>query len=90
MLALAMMRVATMLLSPEEMGKISLVLTTTAFFALFLVNPVGMFINRRIHAWKANGAARYYLTRYASYLLLVAFIASIVLTVLYLKGLIIS
>ena len=88
MLALAMMRVATMLLSPEEMGKISLVLTTTAFFALFLVNPVGMFINRRIHAWKANGAARYYLTRYASYLLLVAFIASIVLTVLYLKGLI--
>jgi hypothetical protein len=28
MLALAMMRVATMLLSPEEMGKASLVLTT--------------------------------------------------------------
>lgn len=88
MLALAMMRVATMLLSPEEMGKISLVLTTTAFFALFLVNPVGMFINRRIHAWKANGAARYYLTRYASYLLLVAFIASIALTALYLMGLV--
>lgn len=82
-----MMRVATTLLSPAEMGKVSLVLTTTAFFALFLVNPVGMFINRRLHAWQASGAARHYLTRYASYLLLVAFVAVIGLTVLYVMGL---
>lgn len=82
-----MMRVATTLLSPAEMGKVSLVLTTTAFFALFLVNPVGMFINRRLHAWQASGAARHYLTRYASYLLLVALVAVIGLTLLYVMGL---
>lgn len=82
-----MMRVATTLLSPAEMGKVSLVLTTTAFFALFLVNPVGMFINRRLHAWQASGAARHYLTRYASYLLLVALVAIIGLAVLYVMGL---
>lgn len=82
-----MMRVATTLLSPEEMGKVSLVLTTTAFFALFLVNPVGMFINRRLHAWQASGTARYYLTRYVSYLLFVALIAAVSLPAFHLMGL---
>lgn len=86
LLALAMMRVATTLLSPEEMGRVSLVLTTIAFFAMFLVNPVGMFINRRLHAWQATGVARYYLTRYAAYLLLVALIAAIGLPILYISG----
>ena len=33
LLALAMMRVATTLLSAEEMGRISLVLTSVAFFS---------------------------------------------------------
>src|SRR5574340_542388 len=69
LLALAMMRVATTLLSPEEMGRMSLVTTTTAFFALFLINPVGMFINRRLHAWQSSGLARHYLTCYAGYLI---------------------
>lgn len=79
-----MMRVATTLLSPVEMGRVSLVLTTVAFFALFLVNPVGMFINRRLHAWQASGGARFYLIRYVSYLLLVALFAAVVLQLLYL------
>lgn len=81
-----MMRVATTLLSPEEMGRVALVLTTTAFFALFLVNPVGMFINRRLHAWQASGVAQHYLTRYVYYLLLVAFIAATGLPFLYMSG----
>ena len=83
LLALAMMRVATTLLSPAEMGKVSLVLTTTAFFALFLVNPVGMFINRRLHVWQVSGAATQYLTRYAIYLLLVALVSVIGLMFIY-------
>lgn len=88
LLAIVMMRVATTLLSPEEMGRVSLVLTTIAFFALFLVNPVGMFINRRLHAWQASGAARFYLNRYVGYLLLVALIAAIGLPILYMSGLV--
>lgn len=86
LLALAMMRVATTLLSPEEMGKVSLALTTIAFFAMFLVNPVGMFINRRLHAWQASGVARHYLIRYSGYLLLVAFIAATGLPILHAGG----
>lgn len=86
LLALATLRVATTLLSPEEMGKVSLVLTTIAFFAMFLVNPVGMFINRRLHAWQANGSARAYLERYIGYLVAVAMIAAIVLPLFAMTG----
>lgn len=81
-----MMRVATTLLSPEEMGRVSLTLTTIAFFALFLVNPVGMFINRRLHAWQANGTARYYLIRYVYYLSFVALVAAMGLPLLHMSG----
>lgn len=86
LLALAMMRVATTLLSPVEMGRVSLVLTTVAFFALFLVNPVGMFINRRLHAWQASGGARFYLTRYVGYLLVVAAFAAVILQLAHMTG----
>lgn len=79
------MRVATTLLSPEEMGKVSLVITTIAFFALFLVNPVGMFINRRLHAWQESGVAWHYLIRYVNYLIFVALIAGMVLLLLYIN-----
>ena len=88
LLALILMRVATTLLSPTEVGRVSLVLTTIAFFALFLVNPAGMFINRRLHAWQATGIAGYYLMRYAIYLLVVAFIAAIVLILIHIIGVI--
>lgn len=87
-LALVMLRVATTLLSPEEMGKVSLALTTIAFFAMFLVNPVGMFINRRLHAWQASGSARAYLERYAGYLIGVALLAAISLPLFNLSGLV--
>lgn len=86
LIALIMIRVATTLLSPAEMGRVSLVLSTIAFFALFLVNPVGMFINRRLHTWQKNGIAKYYLIRYVSYLFLVALVAAILLPLFYKVG----
>ena len=84
LLALIMMRVATTLLSPAELGKVSLVLTTISFFALFLVNPAGMFINRRLHAWQLTGVAKHYFIRYVGYLLLVNLISAIGLLLFYL------
>ncbi|WP_374334972.1 lipopolysaccharide biosynthesis protein [Leeia sp.] len=86
LLALVMLRLATTLLSPEEMGKVSLTLTSAAFFAMFLINPVGMFINRRLHAWQNNGRARPYLVRYTGYLLLVALTAAISIPLIALYG----
>lgn len=81
-LLLVMMRVATTVLSPEEMGRLSLVTAATAFYALFLVNPVGMFINRRLHAWNALGQAKYYLKLHWIYLAGVSAVAGASLAVL--------
>lgn len=75
-LLLLTMRLATSYLPPEEMGRLSLITATTAFFALFLVNPVGMFINRRFHAWDALGRAKYYLKLHWLYLFTVCVIAA--------------
>lgn len=88
LIALITLRVATTLLSPEEMGKVALVVTTTAFFALLLINPVGMFINRRLHAWQASGRGVGYLVRYAGYIALVAAIAAVGLPLFVMTGLI--
>ncbi|MDP3349062.1 MAG: oligosaccharide flippase family protein [Hydrogenophaga sp.] len=88
LIALITLRVATTLLSPEEMGKVALVVTTTAFFALLLINPVGMFINRRLHAWQASGRGVGYLVRYAGYIALVAAIAAVGLPLFVRTGLI--
>lgn len=65
-------KLMTTLLPPLEMGKIVLVTTGTAFFALFLINPVGMFINRRLHAWMEAGLMRQYFHLYCGYLFAVA------------------
>ncbi len=82
-----MLRFATTLLSPEEMGRVSLVLTTIALFAMFLINPVGMFINRRLNAWQAVGAARGYLKLYPAYLVGVSIVAGMTLTLVSSTGL---
>lgn len=81
-LLLLIMRVATTYLPPSEMGRLSLITAATAFFALFLVNPVGMFINRRFHAWDALGRAKYYLKLHWIYLLIVSVVAAASLAVL--------
>ena len=82
LLALATLRAATTWLSPEEMGRVSLTLTSLAFFAMLLINPVGMFINRRLHGWHAHGRAKAYLRLYPLYLGLVALVTTVVLSLL--------
>ena len=81
-LLLLTLRLATSLLSPTEMGKISIVTASVAFFALFLLNPVGMFMNRRLHAWDLRGQATSYLRYFWRYLLIVNVFSALVLFVL--------
>lgn len=75
-LAMAMMRVSTTLLPPSEVGRMSLYVSATLFAGMFLITPVGMFINRRLHGWEASGVLRCYLRYYFAYLLAVAAIIS--------------
>lgn len=81
-LLLMVMRAATTYLPPEEMGRLSLITAAVAFYALFLVNPVGMFINRRFHAWDQLGRAKHYLKLHWIYLLMVSVFAAASLAVL--------
>ena len=78
-LMFASVKIMTHLLTPADMGKVTLITTTTSLFALFLVNPVGMFINRRTHAWIDAHQFRRYLGLYVSYLVAVAVIAAVCL-----------
>jgi O-antigen/teichoic acid export membrane protein len=77
-LLLATLRISTTLLQPDEMGKVSIVVTTVGFFSLFLINPVGMFINRRFLNWNTKASAKKYLGYFWLYLALISVIASAV------------
>lgn len=68
----------TTLLPPTEVGKAALVTTGTAFFALFLINPVGMFINRRLHSWVDAGRVKSNFHAFCAYVVTVAAIASLI------------
>lgn len=81
-LALAMMRVVTTLLPPSEIGRMSLFVSAMAFFALLMINPVAMFITRRLHAWEAQGVVRRHFDYFWAYLLVVTVSALSVLTLL--------
>jgi hypothetical protein len=48
-------RLATTRLDPEAFGTLDLLIKATMFTALVCINPAGMFINRRLHAWHARG-----------------------------------
>jgi O-antigen/teichoic acid export membrane protein len=56
LLAIASLRLLTALLSPAQVGSVYLMLSFTSWFGLFLINPVGMFINRKIHGWHQKKA----------------------------------
>jgi O-antigen/teichoic acid export membrane protein len=77
-LLMVTLRISTTLLQPEEMGKVSLIITTIGFFSLFLVNPVGTFINRRFLNWDENAIAKKYLGYFWLYLLMISIIAALV------------
>ncbi|BBN58997.1 oligosaccharide flippase family protein [Hydrogenovibrio marinus] len=84
--ALITIKVATSLLTPSEMGKVSLILSTVAFFVLLLVNPVGMFINRRLHSWNETGKAKKYFIYHLYYLCLISLFSAVFLYWLYNSG----
>lgn len=79
LLMLALLKISTYLLAPSEMGKMALVSSTIAFVSLFLVNPVGMYVNRQLHVWNTYGLIRHYLNYYWLYILLLGIVSAIIL-----------
>ena len=80
--AVVAIRLMTSLLSPEEAGRYYILITLTTFFALFLINPMGMYINRKTHDWHRNRTMQSNLYLYWLYLLVIAFFALFVLLLL--------
>jgi len=74
-LVFATIKISTTLLPPEEMAKVFMVASLVAFFALVFLNPVGMFMNRRLHAWNAAGKVRHYYNYFWLYLIAICGIA---------------
>lgn len=47
----ALLKVSTSLLNPKEMGVLYIFTTSYTCIVLFLLSPVGQYINRRTHSW---------------------------------------
>lgn len=85
-IAFASVRIMTQLLSPTQMGIFALVTTATSLFALFFINPVGMFFNRRLHAWINGGYAKQRFGLYVIYMLGISCLAALLISICYAFG----
>lgn len=81
LLLFATIKVSTTLLPPAEMAKVYLVSSIVAFYAMLLLNPVGMFMNRRLHSWNADGKVQHYYNYFWIYLIVVCGFAVVSLRV---------
>lgn len=71
------MRAVTTFLTPEQYGQLALLLVVQTFCGLFLINPVGMHINRHTHEWWDEGSLLSRLGAYKKYVLAVSFIGGV-------------
>lgn len=69
-------RIATTFLPPAEMARFFLISSAVALYTSILLNPVGMFVNRRFHTWNSKGLVSHFYNYFWLYLLFAAFIAS--------------
>lgn len=72
LLSIVALRVMTTFLSPAEAGNYFLMLSFATGFSFFLINPVGMYINRRLHAWHGGKTLLDRLSVFNAYLLAVS------------------
>ncbi len=72
--ALLAIRISTQILSPVQYGLLALFLSFQTFCGLFLMNPIGQYVNRHTHQWWKQGTFFVRMNNYIFYVLLVSFI----------------
>ena len=77
LIGLISVRVLTSLLSPEEYGFLSVLVVFQIFSGLFLISPIGQFINRHTHEWRDSGVLLHKLRCYPFWVYLGAAIGAI-------------
>ncbi len=66
-LTLAAFRLLTAFLSPAEAGGVYLILSVAAFFGMFALNPVFMYLGRKLFVWHDSGSVSEHLFGYNLY-----------------------
>lgn len=79
---LAGIRLSTHFLTAAEIGNLYIVVTVTNFFGLFLINPVGQYINRFTNFWYGSGALLNKLFVFNFYVLFVVLLSFIMVALL--------
>lgn len=69
------------MLPPAQFGVLAILLTFQSFCGLFLVNPVGQYINRHTHAWVDEGSLLPRLRRYRVWVIVAALVGAIASTI---------
>lgn len=77
LLSVVSIKLCSHILAPEQMGRLALTNSIVALFAFMLINPVGMFMNRRMHAWWRDGQWPSHLRLFALYVLAAAVLAGL-------------
>lgn len=81
-LSLFAVRVYTTYLSTAEVGNLYLINSMVAFFGLALINPVGMYINRRLHKWADDKTVINYFFVFNLFLIILSLFSIIIVSVL--------
>ncbi len=79
-------RAVTDLLPTDELGFFFLLQALAGFFGLIVVNPVGTFLNREIHAWEKSGLLRASLKIFLGFSWIAALFAGLLIAGLSLLG----
>ncbi|OIP99113.1 MAG: hypothetical protein AUK35_09100 [Zetaproteobacteria bacterium CG2_30_46_52] len=78
-IGLIAIRAVTTFLSPEEYGYLALLLMVQTLCGMFLVNPVGVYINRHTHQWWGEGTLMSRLKPFRFYVIAVSLVGGIVM-----------
>jgi len=68
-------RVITTMLTPLEVGRLNIITAICGWFGLVLLNPVGMYVNRKLVEWYREKTTKTYLIYLAKYILIVAVVS---------------
>lgn len=74
-IALAAIRLLTSLLDKENVGMTYVVTSVSTYFSLVFINPLGMYINRKLHAWNTSGTLKFIFKKTNIYFLIVSFLS---------------
>ena len=77
LITLLTVRFMTIYLQPDEYAQYTLLMSIQMFCGLFLINPVGQYINRHIHVWWKFGYLMQYFRYYNIYIISVSLIGAI-------------